>query len=307
MKTFRLFVEENNKKIPAVLISQGKHSIPRDSKEEVPNVLISQGKHSIEKSNKSIKEDYTPKKGDPKFLTPEFSDEANAHIAPTIHGVNYELHRRQPFEKLSTTGPTKHKINPGRSKRTEETTGAGEQGAIKKYTFDSGPLNKHLFSIHKSGKPLSPRHAPLVRDMDSAMSRNKLHKPLTVFSGTHFDPNEEASKNSSRHVHLPAYTSTSLDAPTARVFAVTHLPYTGRNVRSGEKGVKHVLRIHLPEGHHGFYIGQHSSSGQEHEFIMPRNTRLRIAEHPEVHHSEGEYEPNIHVWDTHPVAHEDNK
>ena len=303
MKTFKKFVNDKND-VPAVLISQGKHSIPRDSKkEEVPVVLISQGKHSIEKSNKSIKENH-----DSKFLNPEFSDEANAHIAPTIHGVNYELHRRQPFEKLSTTGLTKHKINPGNSKRTEETTGAGEQGAIKKYTFDSGPVNKHLFSIHKSSKPLSPRHAPLVRDMDSALNRHKLHKPLTVFSGTKFDPNEEASKNSSRHVHLPAYTSTSLNAPTARVFAETHVPYKGRNRRTGDpKSVQHVLRIHLPEGHHGFYIGQHSSSGQEHEFIMPRNTRLRIAEHPEVYHSAREYEPDTHVWDAHPVAHEDNK
>ena len=40
---------------------------------------------------------------------------------------------------------------------------------------------------------------------------------------------------------------------------------------------------------------------------MPRNSRIRVAEHPEIHSSTAEYEPDIHVWDAHPVAHEEHK
>jgi hypothetical protein len=46
----------------------------------------------------------------------------------------------------------------------------------------------------------------------------------------------------------------------------------------------HMLKIHIPEGSkHGMYIGHHSASPQEQEFLIKRGVKIHIHPEPEVH------------------------
>lgn len=64
-----------------------------------------------------------------------------------------------------------------------------------------------------------------------------------------------------------------------------------------------MIRFHLPKGHHGLYLGTRSNFANEHEFLLPRNMRVKIGEHPEVHPHPYDKNKEIHVWDAHPVDH----
>ena len=70
--------------------------------------------------------------------------------------------------------------------------------------------------------------------------------------------------NSEKIVHHPAYLSASLGYRVARGFSQT-----------GEKGDRHVLAINIPKGSHGAYIGEHSFSSDEKEFLLPRGSNLK--------------------------------
>jgi hypothetical protein len=64
-----------------------------------------------------------------------------------------------------------------------------------------------------------------------------------------------------------------------------------------------MIRFHLPKGHHGLYLGTRSNFTNEHEFLLPRNTRIKVGEHPEIHPHPHDRNTEIHVWDAHPVDH----
>ena len=64
----------------------------------------------------------------------------------------------------------------------------------------------------------------------------------------------------------------------------------------------HVLRIHLPKGHHGLYIGKMSKHRGEKEFLLPRHTRLRISSKPQITAIHPTLKGHtVHVWDAHVV------
>jgi len=265
MKTFKKFVQDKKKNVPALLISQGKHSKEK-KKEEVPSLMISQGKHS-----KPIKEE-----------TSHFSklnDEANKHIG-TASDTQDELHTRQPFANL------KH----------------DERHAIRKYTEDSHYLNKNLYHQHiDSNHEVPGSHLQHAEQLDRALNRYKLKEKLHVFSGVRFNPGAEASKNSERKIHLPAFTSTSIKPSIARGFADT-LPHP--NV---SQGVQHIVRFNLPKGHNGLYIGTNSEHNTEHEFLLPRKTSWHISKTPEVHPHPYDDQKQVHIWDAHPAKNEEDE
>lgn len=290
MKTFKKFVEDK-KKVPAVLIMQGGHSKrPKDDK--VPAELIKQGEHS--KPPKGVKEEWDTKKGkwkdNPdanKYLGnhvvaakshyTNWDDNANKHIAPTSGEVQDELETRHAMHHLSDA----------------------EKNRVHEYSNSSWHLNRELYKAHVEGRRHDPQHDNNVTHIDSALKKHKLAEPLTTYSGTHFDVGKEAAKTPSREIHLPAYTSSSIKPSIARGFAQEQKP----DEKNQKKKVSHIIRFHLPKGHHGLYLGTRSNFSNEHEFLLPRNTRVKIGEHPEVHPHPYDMNHEIHVWDAHPVDH----
>jgi hypothetical protein len=286
MKTFKNFVKDKENKVPAVLIMQGGHSRrPKDDK--VPAQLIKQGEHS--KPPKGVKEEWDTKKGEWKTTDPDHNHDmaakyhynrmdnsANHHIGSDVGEVQSELETRHDMNHLSDA----------------------EKNRVHEYSDSSWHLNRELYNAHKEGRRHDPEHDNSVTHIDSALKRHKLPYPLKTFSGTHFDVGEEAAKTPSREIHLPAYTSTSIKPSVARGFAQD----TKERTPAGKK-IQHILRFHLPKGHHGLYLGTRSNFTNEHEFLLPRNTRIKVGEHPEIHPHPYDRNTEIHVWDAHPVDH----
>jgi hypothetical protein len=270
MKTFKFFVEEKNKEIPCVIIHQGEHSI---SKSDI--------KEAWGEGNEWVHSEADHKKHD-KALA-KISNDANSHIGKTSGIVQKEMEQRHSFSRM-----------------VPNSVSLDEMNAVKKYTNHSRTLNDTLYNSHVDKKPLDGYYTNKIKDLDSAVTRYKLHTPLTVFSGVKFHPEKEASKTPSRQVHLPAYTSTSLDLPVARQFASAHAP--NPDDHESDRTEHHVLAIHLPKDHHGLYIGKMSKHRGEKEFLLPRHTRLRISSKPPIIATHPTLKGHtVHVWDAHVV------
>lgn len=133
---------------------------------------------------------------------------------------------------------------------------------LELYTWGSSAVNHSLIDPNKATD--STRQA--VSRLDGAMESVGPSTPhdMHVYSGIRFDPQSKiVSENGQHHLHLPAFTSTSLDPITAKVFS------------GGD-----IVKIHVPKGSHGYYApGITGKPDSEHEFIIPRGAKLRV--HPE--------------------------
>jgi hypothetical protein len=107
-----------------------------------------------------------------------------------------------------------------------------------------------------------------MKSMDEVLNVHKTPHPLTVYSGVAVNHAEEVLH--SDKVRHSAYLSTSLSPGTAMSFS--------ENYRTAvpKENDRHILQIHLPEGHPGAYIDHHSSCNGEQEFVLPRETVLKI-------------------------------
>ena len=116
-------------------------------------------------------------------------------------------------------------------------------------------------------------------------------KGIDVHSGIKFHPDVEASKHPDRHIHLPAYTSTSLRPLKARTFA---------SLQGGGGIDRHVLSIHVKKGQNALPILHNSSHLYEDEVLLPRDTTLKVAAKP--HKIDGENGGiKTHYWKAHIV------
>ena len=138
--------------------------------------------------------------------------------------------------------------------------------------------------------------------LDSAMQKSKIKSKMTVHTGTHFDVGKVASQHPDRHIHLPAYASTSISKHTAKTFSEYQ-----REHKDSKDLHEHVLSINLKKGHHALPILDHSESHTEHEVILPRHTTLKVADKPhetyskDRTHSCGGGKVYTHFWDAHVV------
>lgn len=170
---------------------------------------------------------------------------------------------------------------------------------VYRYTAASKPLNKLLYANHKEGKE-SPDKMDVtgaknfthdLKGIDAAIHRNKLSHELVSYSGINWHPMSKADHENV--IHLPAYTSTSLSKKVAHGFA-----------KSGKKtpDVKdiHILKIHSPAGSAGMYTHDDPAITHyegENEYIVPRNTSIRVHPTPEVFTDKDGH--NVHVWTAH--------
>ena len=299
MKTFKKFVDDKknkNNEVPSLMNMHGEHSRPPE--DNVPSLMNMHGGHARKPDKKTHKEEWDTKKAEwtgdaakqganhslishaehAAYHQDQMDKNANPHIGPEAHDVQAELEARHDMSKLQHH----------------------EKEALGKYSSSSFYLNRDLHDARAEGRGPSPEHQEQTEHLDSALKKQTLPYPLTVHHGAYADIGKEAAKTSSREVHIPSYTSTSIKPSIANRFSNLHVdPETN-------KSVTHVLRIHLPKGHHGMYLGTRSQFTNEHEFLMPRNTRLKIGEHPEIHPHRHDKDTQVHIWDAHPVDHHED-
>jgi hypothetical protein len=169
---------------------------------------------------------------------------------------------------------------------------------LHRYTKSSNSLNSELFRRHVEDHPEpNPASVPTkggdshhdVAALDKAVS-HPLKRDVHVYSGVRFNPGQVASRHPEGHIHLPAYTSTSLDRGVANQFA--------------DSG--HILHVHLKAGDKARYLGADSHYTHEKEVLLPRHTTLKV--HPEPTKVKEEGGNTVHVWHAHVVhqAHPDD-
>ncbi len=170
----------------------------------------------------------------------------------------------------------------------------------KAYSKWSADLNGSLLKHAKEGKEHPTEfedsmHKFHLGELDKELHEHKLEHPLHVFSGVGFHPQELASQHPEGHVHLPAYTSTSIDKSVARDFAGT------AGFGKGERS-RHIIHMELPKGHPGKYLGRNSENSSESEFMLPRNMKIKIHPEPKVVSSYGH---DYHIHKATVVPHDD--
>jgi heat shock protein HspQ len=170
-----------------------------------------------------------------------------------------------------------------------------------RYTSASKPLNKMLYNLHKEGNKNVPEKMDItgsynfthdIPALDAAIHRNKTEHDLTTYSGISWHPHKKM--DDSGNVFLPAYTSTSTSKSVAHGFSKNNKPH--------DTDV-HILKIHHPVGSTGLYTHDDPTITQyvgENEFIMPRNSVIKVNPTPEVYEDDNH---TVHVW----TAHRQNK
>lgn len=287
------FIEESKKR--GVILAQpvhGKHSKEPVSHNGVILVDPVHGKHSRpvsgnkgHKVNEAYQDQYAK------------SPEGHEHYID-FGNKNYNDHMGEHVEHV-------HKALDLPQHKFEENP---HSSALKRYSVSSFHINNSL--IRKAGgrsnewehSPYdSPKEKELkdrkkarfesdVHDLDNSFKHPsaRLNHDLHVFHGTtKFNPGEEAAKNGGR-IHLPAYTSTSINARNALDFA-----------DAGQSHSSHVIHIHMKKGQHGHYLGSNSEVPEEQELLLPRNTTLRIHPKPTILHSGAGSSKKTHVWHAH--------
>jgi len=151
---------------------------------------------------------------------------------------------------------------------------------LHSYTDDSSDLNKRLVAAHHDKEGVSTMdhsYQEQIHHLDGVMRKRKTPFGFHVFTGVGFNPGKTFSKGAHMHGHLPAYTSSSLTHTTAKTFAFgkTRNPDFPNLAKNSHP---HVLKIHVPAGSHGIYTGDDLGYGDEKEFVLPRNAKVRI--HP---------------------------
>lgn len=169
--------------------------------------------------------------------------------------------------------------------------------AIQKYTASSHYLNKHLHKSAAAGEdPHGSQHWPSehskdIHAMDRVVHAHKTHKPFNVYTGVHREHDlhkighdQGATEKKPIKVQHHAYLSTSIDKEVAKGFGHHHTE-TSHIDKEGITHITrhvHLMKIHVPKGHHGAYVGHSSVHPNEKEFILPRGTKLHIHHTPKT-------------------------
>lgn len=246
MKSFKEFlsntpVVKNKQGVPTAIVDFGKRGgKPLKNVSRLPSAII----------------DFPRKK--PKINENGYDDsqwiehhDENKHIGGTHREQSANLHASQSNNELG-----KH---------------------LAAYSRWSSDVNKSLLSAHQKGREhpntfTDDLHSYHLPTLDKELDEHKLTHPLNVYSGVGFNPQHLAAEHPEGHIHLPAYTSTSIDKDIAREFASSALkPSEG----------KHIIHMQLPKGHAGKYIGKNSENSHESEFVVPRNTTIKVHPNPQ--------------------------
>lgn len=294
MKNFSDFLSENaNNYYTPIQTTFGRQPKPaNDNQYESIRVIF--GKHS-HLPHVPIKEDFEHENFD--HIDNSLSSKLQSHKAQQTHEILKKHYHYEP-----------HQVHQ-----------------IGSYTNNSESLNNSLYKNKGHIDKLRDKHQEQVKKMDELVHRHKTPHEFHVYTGLHHAHNLtkiKAKQNGSIHAPIKvqhhAYTSTSLDKRAAKNFAhSTHEIHKTTVDEHGhphhiEEHHRHMLKIHVPAGHHGAYVDHHSSTPGEKEFILPRGTKLHVHPIPHTETNTIEYHENgkrytshhhFHIWPAN-IAHE---
>lgn len=179
----------------------------------------------------------------------------------------------------------------------------GTAAPLREYSSGSTELNQNILNKHGGGfdklgknKPFEvyPDSEPhLTKQADRTSEAIAHHsKPLPsethVYSGINFDMHKVAAQGNT--VHMPAFTSTSINPRKAQGFAAWNPKHTdmnsiGKQRRSHDK---HILHFKLPKGYNkGVYIAPVSGYANERELLLDKGQTWKITGHKQVTSSRG--------------------
>jgi hypothetical protein len=203
---------------------------------------------------------------------------------------------RAVTDKLDHDLETKHEVHKLSNEQHE---------ALHKFSEDPDDINGPLHA----GKEADDEH------LSSAVTKNKLHrKGMTVYAGLRSPEDAPTSHDGRQHVHMPAYTSTSIDPHTANDFSrrqkqdgtpTSHKYWhrdddhdgehaheqhekfdpnnpdhvrtaSANHAKNGGKWItyRHMASIQLPERSRGLYLGHHSSNPSESEYVLHKGAKI---------------------------------
>ena len=175
---------------------------------------------------------------------------------------------------------------------------------VKKYTENSGPLNRCLYESHVRGdsEPSVPLNHNLGH-LDAAVGHHKLKHDLIVYSGVTPRVPNDAAMHPDRKVYHPGFISTSLNPRIAVDFA-----------KPDNDGNHHIVKLHLKAGQPALPVLRHSEHVNETEVIVPRGHTLKLHDKPEIHECDGQMpggdwskKEKLYIWAAHIHHDEDGK
>ena len=174
-----------------------------------------------------------------------------------------------------------------------------EKTHLYRYSSESTPLNKSLVYAAKEGIDhpsklnINSQYCRFTHDLDgldAAINKHKLTHPLVTYTGVTRNPSHNIGADGL--IHLPAYTSTSIDPKTAHHYAVE----SGR-AREKDLPDAHIIKIRHNPGDTGAFTDNNPELTpyiDESEFTLPRGVVIRLSKSPKIYREGGK---NIHVWE----------
>lgn len=161
------------------------------------------------------------------------------------------------------------------------------ESAISHYTSVGYiDVNDHL---RNGGKLEDHKDA---QDLSDALKVHKSPHDMHLFTGIKEDPRKHMTRAHEEQgyipLHMPAFTSTSLNSSIASSFAEhDEVPYQHDPMPKHKRKAtlpfnreKHVVVIHAPKGIHGGYVEHHSDSKGEMEFILHPGAKVHLETKP---------------------------
>jgi hypothetical protein len=261
-----------------------------DSSEDSPNKYGTvvdtggHGEHAKVENKKTISEAIINLSEEPAFTDPSkpkpkrfgewVQENDNSHLGSDDHAVESELHSKHNYYEYP------------------------HRNDISQYTSNSNDLNRYLLGRHKS-RETTEHDTDIVewaKNLDKATRFKELGHELHTYHGTRFHPGVEAAKHPKNRLYLPCFTSTSLSKPKAHGF--THV--IGHDETDG-KAISHIIHFHHKENNKGTYIGKYSQHEYEKEFLVPRNTSVKI--NPEPTKTVDSSGNHVHIWHATDITH----
>jgi hypothetical protein len=145
-----------------------------------------------------------------------------------------------------------------------------QSNVLKAYTRNyASQVNSHLWNRYQGNGHIEDdkEHANNIKTLDSFVNRKRTPKDITVYSSTRHNPKNIEDKDGI--VNHPAYFSGSISPHVA-------LRRASFNNKSHVDGERHVIRIVFPKDWKGGgYVGNHSNSRDELEYLAKRGLRMR--------------------------------
>lgn len=179
-------------------------------------------------------------------------------------------------------------------------------GPISDYTKFSAETNSALHEHYDTPKnDWIASEKDHIKKLDDTLDANKTEKDMHVYTGLRDSPSRHFKDHTkTTEVHLPAYTSTSTDAPTAADFSRFSRHKNDKNHGIETEENTHVLKLHVPAGTHGASVRDISNHRRENEILLHRGLNIKIHPKPELHRgSRG----NIYLWNAEVTGHNPQK